>query len=236
MIPKTIHYCWFGKSPLPREVKKSLYSWQRKCPDFQIIRWDESNFDVTSHPFAKAAYEAKAWAFVSDYARLKIVYEHGGVYLDVDVELLKSLDFLLNEQCCVAIQQDGRLCNTGLGFAAAQQSAVVHEMLCSYDRVEFDRANLRELACPRLNNEVICSLGYRYSEEIVDMGDVKVYPCRYFDPIAPGDAQENLLCDDTVSIHHYANSWGSQWDVLRRKLIRMLGAERVARIKERLHG
>lgn len=236
LIPNTIHYCWFGKKSLPFEVKKCIRSWQLHCPNYRIIRWDETNFDVTLHPFTKAAYEAKAWAFVSDYVRLKIIYEHGGIYLDTDVELLKNLDFLLHERGCVAIQQDRHLCNTGLGYAAVPHNPVVLEMLRSYDCVEFDISNLRNLACPWLNNQVIHSLGYRYCEDIVDLGDVKVYPCRFFDPIAPGAAQENLLCDETISIHHYANSWGSRWDVLRRKIIRALGVERVAQIKGRING
>ena len=91
MIPKVIHYCWFGGKPIPNDVKKCINSWKKKCGDYEIKCWNESNFDVNAHPFTKAAYEAKAWAFVSDYARLKVVYDHGGIYLDTDVELLKKL-------------------------------------------------------------------------------------------------------------------------------------------------
>ena len=105
MIPKKIHYCWFGKNPLPADVKKCIESWKKYCPDYEIIEWNESNFDITQNPFMKAAYENKAWAFVSDYARLKVVYDNGGIYLDTDVELLKSLDSLLENPCYLAIQQ-----------------------------------------------------------------------------------------------------------------------------------
>ena len=84
MIPKIIHYCWFGGNPLPTDVKRCIESWKKMCPDYEIKRWDESNFDVNAHPFTKAAYEAKAWAFVSDYARLKVVCDNGGIYLDTD--------------------------------------------------------------------------------------------------------------------------------------------------------
>ena len=80
MIPKIIHYCWFGGKPLPKDVLDCIKTWKKYCPDYEIKRWDESNFDVNSHPFMKAAYEAKAWAFVSDYARLKVVYDNGGIY------------------------------------------------------------------------------------------------------------------------------------------------------------
>ena len=90
MIPKIIHYCWFGGKELPIEVKKCIASWRKMCPDYEIIRWDESNFDVGQHPFVREAYKAKAWAFVSDYARLKVVYDNGGIYLDTDVETLRN--------------------------------------------------------------------------------------------------------------------------------------------------
>ena len=90
MIPKIIHYCWFGGKELPIEVKKCIASWRKMCPDYEIIRWDESNFDVGQHPFVREAYKAKVWAFVSDYARLKVVYDNGGIYLDTDVETLRN--------------------------------------------------------------------------------------------------------------------------------------------------
>ena len=90
MIPKIIHYCWFGGKELPIEVKKCIASWRKMCPDYEIIRWNESNFDVGQHPFVREAYKAKVWAFVSDYARLKVVYDNGGIYLDTDVETLRN--------------------------------------------------------------------------------------------------------------------------------------------------
>lgn len=236
IIPKTIHYCWFGGKPLPHEVRKCIRSWEKYCPDYEIVRWDESNFNVKSHPFCKSAYEAKAWAFVSDYARLRVVFEHGGIYLDTDVEVLRSLDDLLENQCYIGVQQSGRLCTTGLGFGSAEASPVVHEMLSQYDELVFSWEAAKDLACPALNDRVIRAYGYK-GDGMGDtelLGMVTVYPCRYFDPITPGDS-ENLLCSETYSIHHYSNSWGSTKDVLRRKLIRMIGTERVAKIKETIH-
>ena len=96
MIPKVIHYCWFGGKPLPKTARKCLSSWKKMCPDYEIKRWDESNFDVNQNRFISTAYEAGAWAFVSDWARLKIIYDNGGIYLDTDIELLKTLDGLLD--------------------------------------------------------------------------------------------------------------------------------------------
>ena len=98
MIPKKIHYCWFGGAPKSKLAKKCIKSWKRKCPDYEIIEWNESNYDVTKIPFMKEAYDAKKWGFVPDYARLDIIYNNGGIYLDTDVEIVKSLDDLLSDR------------------------------------------------------------------------------------------------------------------------------------------
>ena len=82
-IEKVISYCWFGHNPLPEKVKICISSWKRMCPDYKIIEWNESNYDINKHPYMRDAYKNKKWAFVSDYARLDIIYEHGGIYLDL---------------------------------------------------------------------------------------------------------------------------------------------------------
>ena len=117
MIPKVIHYCWFGHNPLPERYKEWIKSWKRYCPDYEIVEWNESNYDVTKHPYMRAAYDAKKWGFVSDYARLDIIYENGGIYLDTDVELVKNLDELLYQEGFAGVDSSGRL-STGLGFGA----------------------------------------------------------------------------------------------------------------------
>ena len=96
MIPKKIHYCWFGGNPLPETVQRCINSWRKFCPDYEIIEWNESNYNIHKIPFIAEAYDAKKYAFVSDYARLDIIYNEGGIYLDTDVELIRSLDTLLS--------------------------------------------------------------------------------------------------------------------------------------------
>lgn len=233
MIPKVIHYCWFGGKPLPTDVKECIRSWKKHCPDYEIKRWDESNFDVSCHPFIAAAYEAKAWAFVSDYARLKIIYENGGVYFDTDVELLKNIDFLLEEKCYISVQQEVHLCTTGLGFGAVKGSPVVKAMLEQYDGLIFSPEKTAQMACPYLNDAVLKNLGYQHSDEIVRLPEVTVYPSRFFDPLAPGKTQV-LLCEDTVSIHHYSATWTSGKNRLKRRVYRAIGEERIHRFKKLL--
>ena len=117
MIPKKIHYCWFGGNPLPELAIKCLESWKKYCPDYEIIEWNETNFNLDSCEYVREAYQAKKWAFVSDYARLKVVYDNGGIYLDTDVELIKSLDRLLKNKSFFGTETTGVVA-TGLGFGA----------------------------------------------------------------------------------------------------------------------
>lgn len=104
MIPKVIHYCWFGDKPIPKMAKKCLKSWGKYCPGYEIKLWNEDNFDLNCNQYVKEAYEAKKWAFVTDYARLYIVYHYGGIYLDTDVELIQPLDSLLKEQAFLELK------------------------------------------------------------------------------------------------------------------------------------
>lgn len=236
MIPKIIHYCWFGGNPLPADVKKCIESWKRVCPDYEIKQWNENNFDVGSHPFTKAAYEAKAWAFVSDYARLKVVYDNGGIYLDTDVELLKNVDFLRKYQCYIGVQQFGHLCTTGLGFGATKFNPVIQEMLKKYDTIVFSEEKKDEFACPYLNDVVIKKLGYVYNEnDPVEIDGTLVLPPKYLDPIAPGDGMKLLKCEETISIHHYSASWMGNKTKLKRRIIRAIGQENVSKLKKIIH-
>ena len=235
MIPKVIHYCWFGNNPLPSDVKKCIRSWKEYCPDYEIKQWNENNFDINQHPFIASAYKEKAWAFVSDYARLKIIYDECGTYLDTDVELLKSLDGLLSNKCYVGIQQQNNVIATGLGFGAEKKNDAVYKMLEQYDKIIFDKNNLNDIACPWLNTKALEFYGNYSLKQITYFKDVAIYPSKYFDPIAPGDTK-NLKCKDTYSIHHYSASWTNNRNRLKRRFIRILGQERVNKLKKRVKG
>lgn len=233
MIPKTIHYCWFGNKKISRELQKYMKSWKKYCPDYNIIRWDESNFDVNCNEFVKKAYEEKCWAFVTDYARLKIVYENGGIYLDTDVELVRNLDDLLTNDVYFGIQQiDGNIA-TGLGFGATKNSKIIKEMMEVYKEIQFDIQNKNNLACPILNTDVLEKYGYKKSNgiEIIDSISTKIYPPKYFDPISPGNTK-NLLCSDTYSIHRYTASWTSTSKKFKRKVSNIVGQTRINKIKK----
>ena len=230
MIPKKIHYCWFGGKPLPKDVEACIASWKKYCPDYEIVRWDEGNYDVTKHPFMKAAYEAKCWAFVSDYARLDVIAQNGGIYLDTDVELLKNLDPVLEDGCWFAMQQEDSVIATGLGFGAEQAHPAVQAMLAQYDQITFNMERREEIACPYLNTRALVELGFVQEDREQVVAGARIYPARFFDPVATGDTKD-LTCEETFSIHHYSATWTSGKQRLKRKIARLIGERWVVRLK-----
>lgn len=117
MIPKKIHYCWFGRGEKPKLAKKCIQSWKKYCPDYEIIEWNEDNFDIDQYPYLRWCYDNKKWAFLSDFARLLVVYQNGGIYFDTDVELIKTPDELLGCNAFFGFENDKNIA-TGLGFGA----------------------------------------------------------------------------------------------------------------------
>lgn len=230
MIPKRIHYCWFGGKPLPACAKRYIKTWKKQCPDYEIIRWDESNFNVDGHPFTRSAYENKAWAFVSDFARIKIVYDQGGIYLDTDVELLRNIDFLLNYDFFIGVQQWDSVCNTGLGFGASKNNEIVLDMIKQYDNRTYKDEKKKELTCPHMNDIVLKEAGYQVNDSATVIGNAIVLPPRYMDPLAPGNSRD-LLCDETISIHHYSASWSSYSNRIKRTIISTVGLRNINRLK-----
>ena len=135
MIPKKIHYCWFGGNPLPETAKKYMNTWKRYCPDYEIIEWNEKNFDITQNQYCLEAYKAKKWAFVSDYARLKVLYEYGGIYMDTDVEVVKPFDDLLKYNLFVGLEAEDRI-QTGI-FGAEIKNEFIKILLNDYQNRHF---------------------------------------------------------------------------------------------------
>lgn len=209
MIPKIIHYCWFGGSALPAQAKQCIKSWKKHCPDYQIIRWDESNFDITTCPlYVWQAYEAKKWAFVSDYARLKIIYENGGVYLDTDVTLLKNLDLFL-EYTAFFGREDDLYVNTGLGFGAEKGARIMHELMSDYCNVPFiqDDGNMDLTPCPVRNTKIFMQNGLKQdgSRQVLKDG-VLILPVEYLCPIDV-HTMKLTINENTYSIHQFAGTW-----------------------------
>ena len=211
MIPKIIHYCWFGGNPLSELAIKCIDSWKKYCPDYEIIQWNETNYDIKNCcDYVREAYDEKKWAFVSDYARLEIIYNNGGVYLDTDVELLRPLDTLLNNRCYFGAETTGYVA-TGLGFGAEKNNEIVKRLLDEYDNVHFIIGNkMYDLTpCPIRNSKPLVNLGYEYSDDKIWLFEDKcvVYPPDYFCPMDYGNL---AITSNSFSVHLYNASWLSE--------------------------
>lgn len=155
MIPKIIHYCWFGKNPKNEIIEKCINSWKKYCGDWQIIEWNEDNYDISKIPYVEEAYESKKWAFVADVVRLEVVNKYGGIYLDTDVELLENIDFLLKNEAFYFFESDRNIA-TGLGFGACPHHKSISCLLSFYnDRHFIVNGKLDLTPCPNNNSEML---------------------------------------------------------------------------------
>lgn len=228
MIPKIIHYCWFGENPLPALAIKCIDSWRKYFPDYEIVEWNEENFDINACAYVKEAYQAKKWAFVSDYARFKILYEQGGIYFDTDVEVIKSMEELVNRGpfmgCEKTLSYVGRssnvglAANPGLGLAANSGLAIYKEMLEDYDKSHFintDGTYNYKTVVNRMT-EILKKDGFIEKEAVQIIKGVYIYPSDYFCPLDYLTGELDLT-DNTHSIHWYDASWQDDRMRIRRK-------------------
>ena len=227
MIPKVIHYCWFGGNPLPSLAIKCIKSWKKFCPDYEIIEWNESNFDIDSNEYIKEAYALKKYAFVSDYARFKILYEYGGVYFDTDVELIKPIDEIISKGPFMGCEVSLNNCKDvavapGLGMASNKNSFIVEELLKGYRERHFIIDGEMDLTTiVKYTTDVLKKHGLAPSNNIQKIGDFYIYPKDYFNPINMSTGEISIT-DNTISIHHYAASWESKTNIIRGKIYRFI--------------
>lgn len=257
MIPKKIHYCWFGENEKPLLVIQCIKSWQKYCPGYEIMEWNSNNYDVHKNKYMEQAYQAKRWGFVSDYARLDIIYQYGGIYLDTDVELIRSLDDLLETDGYIGFEKkadeegDEVYVNTGQGFGASAFHPVVKAMLDIYKEIDFveqEKENLK--TCPYYNTAALVKLGMKKENVEQEICKFHIYPAEYFCPIN-WKSHKCELTDNTYSIHHFEASWLTEKEKKKRKYLRnmdcmihlpnricrsILGKERYENIKEKIKG
>lgn len=215
MIPKIIHYCWFGRGEKPKLVIKCINSWKKFCPDYRIIEWNEDTYDVAAAPlFVRQALEAQKWAFATDYVRYQVVYEHGGIYMDTDVELEKSPDGLLNDAAFFGFELGWAQPKvaSGLGFGAVRGMDFLRELMQVYEQIPFLNADgsMNSLSNTNKEKSVFLSHGLRDdgTEQMLD-GRVHIYPAEYFAPFnyTTGEMKKT---HNTVSVHWYGFTWGSK--------------------------
>lgn len=218
MIPKKIHYCWFGRNPKPKLAEKCISSWKKYCPDYEIIEWNEDNFDVNMNGYTKMCYEQKKYAFLSDYVRLLVVCEHGGLYFDTDVEVLRPLDSLLENDAFFGFET--RECvNTGHGFGSTAGGKAIRAMVAEYDFLLDGTQGTR--VCPALNTAALVKLGLRQDGSRQQVADALVLPSDVMNPFDPATGIMGKT-QDTVSIHWYSAAWLNPLRRLRVRIMRPL--------------
>ena len=209
MIPKIIHYCWFGKAPLPELAKRCIASWRMYMPEYEIKEWNESNFDVGIIAYTQEAYLAGKYAFVSDYARFWILYNYGGVYFDTDVEIIKPLSDIIYRGPFMGVEcNSGDSCAPGLGLAATMRMPVYKTILDYYNSLHFKKADgtFDMTTVVSYTSRILIDRGLTASDDIQFIAGVYIYPKDYFCPVSP-HSKRMLITDNTRTIHHYAGTW-----------------------------
>lgn len=235
MIPKKIHYCWFGQNPLPTSARKCINSWKRFFPDFEIIEWNESNYNVQKISYISQAYNARKYAFVSDYARFDILYHEGGIYFDTDVEVIKSFEDILKNGAFMGCETDGldlsdQICkenefiisvNPGLGIAAAPGLSLYKQILDFYSTEEFLKkdGSLNTETVVEKTTQMLKKCGLQNIKGIQHVADVTIYPKEYFNPMNNNTGKIEKT-NSTCSIHRYSMSWLSAKERIRSKITR----------------
>ena len=207
MIPKIIHYCWYGGKPLPKLAKQCIASWRKHCPDYQIKEWNETNSPFHLFPFAEQALKEKKWAFVSDVIRLYALQTEGGIYMDTDIELIKTLDHFLIHNAFTGYERDSNMLQTAI-FGAKPNNKWINDWLRIYQYKEFSTD--RRIMASLVNNRMISSLmienGYNLDGTYQQAKDVVIYPKDYFCPMSYGSHFIEKT-QNTVCIHYYTFSW-----------------------------
>ena len=228
MIPKVINYCWFGKKEKDEIFYKCLESWKKYLPDYEIKEWNEENFDVTQNDYMREAYEEKKYAFVSDFARIKIIYDNGGIYFDIDVEILKNMDEIIRKGAFIGCELVSEI-STGLGFGAEKNNYMVGKMLEQYNNLHFKTNNgLNMTPCPKYNTKPFVENGWKLNQEIQKIKDMYVYPTEYFSPFNYITGQ-TIITEKTYTYHHSNASWLPDYEKkllnIKKNLVNLLGTK-----------
>lgn len=220
MIPKKIHYCWFGGNPKPQNVINYIETWKKHCPDFEITEWNESNFDISKNRYCKEAFESNKWAFISDVARLWALYYEGGIYMDTDVEVIKSLEELLNNEVFFGFETPDFIGTNIIGSCKGNE--FVFSLLKAYDDRHFINADgtLDTTTNVSATTNTAKTIGLVLNGNQQTMNGVTLYPQEYFCPYdyTTGRMTKTM---QTYSIHWNAQTWVSPIKRIRSKITKI---------------
>lgn len=208
MIPKKIHFCWFGNTTKPDNVLKCIASWKKHCPEYEIIEWNETNLNIQDNNYTMQAYEKKAWGFVPDYLRLFIIYTQGGIYLDTDVQIIKSFDLLLRNKAFVGFEDNEHI-NLGQGFGAEKGCEFLKKHMELYENLSFvlEDGTLNRTPSPQYTTSLLKQFGLKECDgTIQEVCGVTIYPPEFF---CPKSFITGLIkqTKNSYSIHQFDGSW-----------------------------
>jgi mannosyltransferase OCH1-like enzyme len=238
-IPKVIHYCWFGRKPLPTLADRCIASWKRYCPGFEIKEWNEDNFDVNQIPYVKQAYEAGKYAFVSDFARFWILEQYGGIYMDTDVELIQPIDEILDRGAYIGCEEDaefGISLNPGLGMAVPAHNKILKDLLTLYGTLSFlnEDGSFNQTTIVAYTTQMFRRFGLQDTPGIQQVDEFFIYPREYFCP-QHYKTGKMTITSKTHSIHHYSASWYTPYEKMVVVISHLLGekwTQRIVKIKK----
>lgn len=230
MIPKVIHYCWFGGKPLPKSAIKCISSWRRFFPDYEIKEWNESNFDVNAIEYTRQAYELKKYAFVSDYARFWILYNYGGMYFDTDVEVVKPMNDIIDNGPFMGIEVPADeeknklpMVAPGLGLGAELGMEFYKNVMSFYGELEFvdKNGNILPGTVVSHNTNVLEKNGLKPTNNIQHVAGITIYPRDYFNPLDDATGRLNKTAN-TRTIHWYDKTWVDNYGPFRKWATRIV--------------
>ena len=216
MIPKIIHYCWFGGKPLPKSARKCIASWKKYLPDYEIHEWNEDNFDVNIIPYTREAYRYGKYAFVSDYVRYLALYQEGGVYFDTDVEIIRPIDDIINKGAFLGIEKDGELISVapGLGMGAYAGMEFYRDMIKFYSDWGGCEGEIPNALLVSGTTNFLLAKGFLKEDRMQNVAGIWIYPNDYFNPMDDYTG-EIRVTENTRTIHYYAKSWIDDYSPLR---------------------
>lgn len=219
MIPKIVHYCWFGKNKKPKDVENNIKKWKKMLPDYEFVEWNEKNFDVNYNIYTKEAYDKKKYAFVSDVARLYALVKFGGVYLDTDIDIKKKLDFILERNECVFGYENGGSHLMTAFIAATKDNKNIEKILNSYDNERFIMASGELNLYP--NTYRITSIlkedGAKLDGKFEKFNGITIFPEEYFSAMEFSTLKE-ISTNNTYTVHRFSSSWKPWYVRVRRKI------------------
>lgn len=237
MIPKIIHYCWFGGKPLSPLTLQCIESWKKFLPDYEIIQWNENNYDINKNKFAKSAYESKKYAFVADVCRVEVLYNYGGIYLDTDMEILKPLNDILNDKYNLVLGFEN-IDFIAVGIIVSSKGNHIMDKLNDFYLIKkFEVSNIYDLTIPKIVTNLLEKQGLKLNNKLQVINEsILILPTEYFYPFNYFTKKTNIT-NNSLALHHYDSSWmdskGKFKNKVRSLILRILGEDLLNKLRNK---